>query len=85
MNPGDTLGIPLTEWEVKTGVKAVNGATFPLDGGAVLKLFNVNEPPLLVAEVVGIECLALFPDASTTKQNKGELRSLIDQDLPAEE
>ena len=57
MAHGDKISVPLPEWEAKTGVKATNDATFPLKGGTYLRLFNVNEPALLVVEQVGVECV----------------------------
>lgn len=84
MEAGDKIGIPLSQWEEQTGVKATNGATFPLDGGAFLRLFNVNEPPLLVNEVVGVECVAGEGQA-TKAARKGELLSRIDTELPTDE
>lgn len=84
MEVGDKIGIPLSQWEEQTSVKATNGATFPLDGGAFLRLFNVNEPPLLVNEVVGVECV-VGEGQMAKAERKGELLSRIDVELPADE
>ena len=57
MAHGEKMAVERGTWEDVTGVPAANGATYPLEGGAFLRLFNVNEPALLVVEQVGVECV----------------------------